>query len=87
MSHEFDAIYDRGVFRPLEPVELPDQTKVHLQIQDVAERNVAEVLPDPSAQKTAMTELIAWVENRPVDPAAESVSVRDHDQFLYGWQK
>ena len=37
MSQEFDAIYERGVFRPLDRVNLPEQTKVHLQIQEAAE--------------------------------------------------
>ena len=34
MSQEFDAVYERGVFRPLQHVDLPDQTKVHLQVQE-----------------------------------------------------
>lgn len=34
MSQEFDAIYERGVFRPLTPLDLPEQTKVHLHMQE-----------------------------------------------------
>ena len=29
-----DAIYDQGVFRPLEPVVLPDGTRVHLRVEE-----------------------------------------------------
>lgn len=34
MIHDFDAIYDHGVFRPLEPLVLPDGVRVHLRIDE-----------------------------------------------------
>ncbi len=34
MSHDLDAIYDQGVFRPLEPIGLPDGTRVHLHVEE-----------------------------------------------------
>jgi predicted DNA-binding antitoxin AbrB/MazE fold protein len=34
MTNDVDAIYDQGVFRPLEPVVLPDGTRVHLRIEE-----------------------------------------------------
>jgi predicted DNA-binding antitoxin AbrB/MazE fold protein len=34
MTHDIDAIYDQGVFRPLEPLVLPDGTRVHLRIEE-----------------------------------------------------
>ena len=34
MSHDVDAIYDHGVFRPLEPLVLPEGTEVHLRIEE-----------------------------------------------------
>ena len=33
MSHRIDAIYDQGVFRPLEPLVLPEGTRVHLHVE------------------------------------------------------
>lgn len=33
-----DAIYENGVFRPLEPVDLPDRARVKIQHEDDAER-------------------------------------------------
>jgi predicted DNA-binding antitoxin AbrB/MazE fold protein len=34
MIHDVDAIYDHGVFRPLDPLTLPDGVLVHLRIED-----------------------------------------------------
>ena len=34
MTHDVDAIYDHGVFRPLEPLVLPDGERVHLRIEE-----------------------------------------------------
>lgn len=33
MPHDVDAIYDHGVFRPLEPLVLPEGVRVHLHIE------------------------------------------------------
>jgi predicted DNA-binding antitoxin AbrB/MazE fold protein len=35
MIHNIDAIYDHGVFRPFEPLALPDGTRVHLRVEEV----------------------------------------------------
>lgn len=86
MSQEFDAIFDRGVFRPLEPVNLPDQTRVHLQVQGEAAVDRCEA-DELSQQQLATQELVAWVRAQPVEPAGERVSAQDHDQILYGWHK
>jgi predicted DNA-binding antitoxin AbrB/MazE fold protein len=34
MTHNVDAIYDQGVLRPLEPLILPEGTRVHLRIEE-----------------------------------------------------
>ncbi len=37
MTHDIDAIYSGGVFRPIEPLTLPDGARVHLRVdQDAA---------------------------------------------------
>jgi predicted DNA-binding antitoxin AbrB/MazE fold protein len=87
MSQEFDAIYERGVFRPLDRVNLPEQTKVHLQIQEAAEGAPAPLADEGSAQKAVLREVLGWVHSRPSFPTDESSSARDHDRILYGWQK
>ncbi len=34
MIHNNDAIYDHGVFRPVEPLALPEGARVHLRVED-----------------------------------------------------
>lgn len=87
MSQEFDAIYERGVFRPLERVDLPEQAKVHLQIQDAGEGVPASLANEASAQKAEIQKLLDRVDSRPSFPSDESISAREHDRILYGWQK
>jgi predicted DNA-binding antitoxin AbrB/MazE fold protein len=37
MSYNVDAIFDHGVFRPLQPVSFPEGARVHLSVSQVAE--------------------------------------------------
>jgi predicted DNA-binding antitoxin AbrB/MazE fold protein len=32
--HNIDAIYDQGVFRPVQPLALPEGTRVHLRVEE-----------------------------------------------------
>lgn len=34
MIHDIDAIYDRGVFRPIKPLALPEGLRVRLRVED-----------------------------------------------------
>ena len=47
MSHDIDAIYDQGVFRPLQSIILPDGAKVHLHVED---ENGADEVPPPTGR-------------------------------------
>ena len=33
MTHDVDAIYQQGVFRPVGPLALPEGTRVHLRVE------------------------------------------------------
>jgi predicted DNA-binding antitoxin AbrB/MazE fold protein len=41
MTHDIDAIFDQGVFRPLEPLVLPDGMRVHLRIEEETTHDAA----------------------------------------------
>ena len=43
MVRHVDAIFSQGAFRPLEPLALPEGTRVHLSVED--ETNPARVPP------------------------------------------
>ncbi|MEX0676744.1 MAG: antitoxin family protein [Pirellulales bacterium] len=79
MSQEFDAIYERGVFRPLEPVELAEQTKVHVQIEEAGEDGPGALAGEASAQRVVLRELLGWVHSQPSSPTDERVSARDDE--------
>ena len=34
MIHNIDAIYDQGVLRPVQPLALPEGTRVHLRVEE-----------------------------------------------------
>ncbi len=84
MIHNIDAIYDHGVFRPIEPLPLPEGARVRLRIE---EENGAE----DSATKPAdgelptllerMKDFVGTVHNLPPDA---SVNL---DHYLYGTPK
>jgi predicted DNA-binding antitoxin AbrB/MazE fold protein len=41
MVRQIDAIFSQGAFRPLEPLTLPEGTRVHLSIEEGASVEVA----------------------------------------------
>ncbi len=47
MPHHVEAIYDHGVFRPIEPLTLPEGARVRLRVEEENEEGV------PPAKKAA----------------------------------
>lgn len=84
MEQQFKAIYEDGVFRPLEPVNLEEHQQVTLAIEIVAtndsgagdEKPICEIAAE-FARNIPESEL----ENLPHDGAAQ------HDHYLYGLPK
>jgi predicted DNA-binding antitoxin AbrB/MazE fold protein len=62
MSHDVDAIYDAGVFRPLGPIPLPDGARVHLRVE--AENGIAE---SSAGQRTDLEEFRRVMAALPVE--------------------
>ncbi len=74
MTTVVKAIYEDGVFKPREPVELKEKTEVEVLIP-------AEAKPDeddPAGWKTAR-ELIGCITEAPI---ARNIS-EDHDRYIY----
>jgi predicted DNA-binding antitoxin AbrB/MazE fold protein len=83
MSQSIPAIFDAGVFRPLEPVQLPDGTRVEVQLPTPAP--LSELSPEELArQQAAIEAMLAEVESLPFENPDDGFSGRDHDKILYG---
>lgn len=90
MSYYITAIYDHGLLKPLDPLVLPDQSRVRLRVEvdeteanSIAERSAAEA----AAQRRAMLELDAEINDVADLSPDDGLSSSDHDQILYGEAK
>lgn len=70
------AIYENGVFKPREPVNLEEHTEVEVLIPAPATTDA----DDPTGWKAAQA-LIGFIKDAPADMAEQ------HDRYLYGHPK
>lgn len=83
MTFQVDAIYDGGVLKPLEPLALPDQSRVQVTVS--SEQAADETSPSElAAQQAALDKLRKIIDALPQTPNSDGWSVRDHDKLLYG---
>jgi predicted DNA-binding antitoxin AbrB/MazE fold protein len=73
MAKEIQAIYEQGVIRPLQPLELPDGTRLDLIVvthkQHKSNGNTAEILAEIAAL--------------PLEGSTDTFAGREHDSVLY----
>jgi len=74
MTKEFEAIYERGVLRPLEPLPLPEGSRLDVII---VTRDIAG--PNGNSASTILAEIAAL----PLEGKSDNFSGRDHDSVLY----
>ena len=86
MSRTIPAIFDAGVFRPLEPVELAQGTQVEVQVFAAPpEEAAAELSPQELARQQAkIEEMLAEINSLPIEEPDDGFSGSDHDKVLYG---
>ncbi len=86
MSRTIPAIFDSGVFRPLQPVDLAEGTQVEVHVPIVPSSKAAtELSPEELArQRAAIEEFLAEIESLPLEGPDDGFSGRDHDKILYG---
>jgi len=86
MSRVIPAIFDAGVFRPLEPVDLAEGTQVHVQVPTTSNtKSIGELSPEQLArQQKAIKELLEEIATLPDEGPDDGFSGRDHDRILYG---
>jgi predicted DNA-binding antitoxin AbrB/MazE fold protein len=57
MSKQLDVIYENGVFRPLEPVDVPERQRLTITIPEVAMVPAEEALVDTEYERWAATQV------------------------------
>ena len=72
MQTPIEVFYERGVLRPVKPIQLPEGTRAEIIIlpQDQAAENPAAILAEIAAL--------------PEEGLTDSFSGKDHDVILYG---
>jgi predicted DNA-binding antitoxin AbrB/MazE fold protein len=87
MSQEIRAIFENGLFRPLDPVMVGEHDVVSLVI--VSAPAIEQSTEDDALarQRKALAEMFAEADSLPVENSADTFSGRDHDLVLYGWKK
>jgi predicted DNA-binding antitoxin AbrB/MazE fold protein len=81
MSHTIPAIFNAGVFRPLEPVELAEGTQVVVQLEGAASAGSDEV---DEESRQAWCDYLNRMESLPDHSPRDGLSNRDHDRIIYG---
>jgi predicted nucleic acid-binding protein/predicted DNA-binding antitoxin AbrB/MazE fold protein len=76
MTIDVDATYENGVLKLDRPVQIADNTRVHVIIETPGTLKSDD--DDPTGWKTA-DELIGFIKDGPKGPVG-----RDHDKYLYG---
>ncbi|HKY45799.1 MAG TPA: antitoxin family protein [Pyrinomonadaceae bacterium] len=75
MTKEIEAVYEQGIIRPLQPLELPDGTRLDLIVitheQPKTNGNVAEILAEIAALPLEG------------EGASDGFAGREHDSILY----
>jgi predicted DNA-binding antitoxin AbrB/MazE fold protein len=81
MIHNIDAIYDQGVFRPIEPLALPEGARVHLRVEEAgAEQPTVESGQIPTLFER-LKDVVGSIDDLPDD------SSLNLDHYLYGTPK
>lgn len=81
MSREIPAVFESGVFQPLEPMDLAQGTRLVVQVQ--APATSADEVVDEST-RLAWSEYLDRMESLPDNSPQDELSGRDHDRILYG---
>ncbi|HEY3394657.1 MAG TPA: antitoxin family protein [Lacipirellulaceae bacterium] len=79
MIHNIEAIYDHGVFRPIQPLALPEGARVHLSIEeaDGAQQQEAKPEGEPTTLLERMKDVVGVIDDLPED------SSTNLDHYLY----
>jgi predicted DNA-binding antitoxin AbrB/MazE fold protein len=81
MTQPVQAIYENGVFRPLDPVQVAEHERVSLVIESPAATSEVEVV---ARQRESLAKLRAEMDALPPGALVDGLGGADHDAILYG---
>jgi predicted DNA-binding antitoxin AbrB/MazE fold protein len=90
MSHFIRAIYEQGVFRPLQPVPLVEHQQVSIIVNPADASPTSAASNDDDRMERQQESLMALRSKMDALPSAaphDGLGGADHDQILYVWQK
>lgn len=74
MTLAVEAVYEGGVLRLVQPIQLPEGTRVEVVVTVV----------EPSSGDRRPAAILSRIAAMPMSPGGASFSAREHDQVLYG---
>jgi predicted DNA-binding antitoxin AbrB/MazE fold protein len=86
MSQEIRAIYENGLFRPLDPISLSEHDVVSLVVSGAPSQSPSGGDAALDSQRQALLEMFDEADRLPLENS-EGFSGADHDAVLYGWKK
>jgi len=73
MTKEIEAIYEHGMIRPLQPLELPEGSRLDLIV----------ITHEQSGANGDTAEILAEIAALPLESSSDTFSGREHDSILY----
>lgn len=73
MIKKIRAIYERGIIRPIEPLELPEGSRL----------NAIVITHEDTSPKRNAAEMLAEIAALPLEGGSNPFSGREHDSILY----
>ena len=73
MTKEIEAVYEQGMLRPLQPLELPEGTRLDLIV-------ITHEQPETNGEPA---KILAEIAALPLEGASDTFAGREHDSILY----
>jgi len=73
MTKEIEAVYEQGLIRPLQPLDLPEGSRL----------DVIVITHDQPQMTSKAAEMIAEIAALPLEGSTDAFSGREHDSILY----
>lgn len=80
MTKEIEAVYERGIIRPLQPLELPEGARLDV---IVITHDPPRITHEPPRANGNTAEILAEIAALPLEGSNDTFGGREHDSLLY----